>query len=228
MSRFRQIVVWAYLLICLLSIGLQLWNFTVMPLVATLIGIAMQSVICVGLWHYARQTPCWTAYSWRMLVLLQFIALGILGFILLPLSIKYGLLLLVVQLPITAMLWRYSAEEQPYWFSQEHHQQGALLHALLQRYGELRFNQQRDTLQASVHLTQTAQGYQADIQRQQATQLEQFQQRYHTAAAMAAYLEAYALVHVTDFLSAYPLDTDALDSDPLDTDQQDTAPTPTR
>lgn len=208
MSRFRQIVVWAYLLMCLLCLGLQLWNFSAIPLVANLIGIAMQSVICVGLWHYARQTPCWTAYSWRMLVVLQLVGLGMLGFIVLPISIKYGLLLLLLQLPITAMLWRYSAEEQPYWFSPQQHHQGALLQALLDRYGELRFQQQRDTVQASVHLSQTAHGYQVDIKRQQAAQLEQFQQRYHSPAAMAAYLEAYALVHVTDFLSAYPLEPD--------------------
>lgn len=208
MSRVNQWVAWAYFGFCVICLLLQLGFISQAPWGAALVGLLVQSIWCKGLWHYARQTPCWNPYSWRMVVLVQLVGLGLLSTVLWPLSVKYTLLLLLVQLPLPLMLWRYSADEQPYWFSPLHHHQGALLTALLDTYQVLRLQQQTGPMNATVEVSNSAAGYQVEVQRQQGAVHEQFSQRFRTSAAMAAYLEAYALIQVTDFLATYPLDED--------------------
>lgn len=209
MSRFRQSLVWLYLVLSLAVLLVQCGLMSQLPLVSALIGIVLQAVSCLGLWHYARQTPRWTAYRWRNVVFVQLIGLALMTMVLLPHSVRWTLLVLLLQLPMLLMLWRYSDEEQAYWFSPLQHQQGALLQALLARYGELSYQHHSGPVQAKVSLSQTASGYQVAVLRQQGKQTEQFSQGYRSAAAMAAYLEAYVLMQVTDLLAAYPLDEDS-------------------
>lgn len=217
MSRVNQWVAWAYFGFCVVSLLLQLGLFSQAPWGAALVGILVQTICCKGIWHYARQTACWTAYSWRILVFVQLVGLGLLSTVLWPLSMKYTLLVLLVQLPLPLMLWRYSAEEQPYWFSPLQHHQGALLAALLGTYPELRLQQQTGPVTASVVVSATAAGYQVEVQRHQGALHEQFSQGFRTSVAMAAYLEAYALIQATDFLAAYPLEAGS-DCPPISTE----------
>ena len=209
MSRFRQGVVWLYFVFCVGALVVQCGFLWQQPLVSALLGIVMQSLYCLGLWHYARQTERWTAYSWRNIVYLQLIGMGLLSMVLLPLGLRWTLLVLLLQLPMLLMLWRYSDEEQPYWFSPLQHQQGALLQALLTQYGELSYQHQSGPVQATVSLSKATNGYEVAVTRQQGKDTEQFSQRYRSAVAMAAYLEAYVLLQVTDLLGAYPLVEDS-------------------
>lgn len=205
MSRFRQLLVWVYFFLCAASLVVQCGMVWQMPWMPAVLGIVMQSLYCLGLWHYARQTARWTAYSWRMLAVIQLLGMGLLTMVMLPFGLRWTLLVLLLQLPMLLMLWRYSDEEQPYWFTPLQHQQGALLQALLTQYGELTHQQQTGPVQAAVRLSKTSGGYQVAVTRQQGKQTEQFTQSHRSAAAMAAYLEAYVLMQVTDFLAAYPL-----------------------
>lgn len=206
MSRFRQLLVWVYFFLCAASLVVQCGMVWQMPWMSAVLGIVMQSLFCLGLWHYARQTARWTAYSWRMLAVIQLLGMGLLTMVMLPFGLRWTLLVLLLQVPMLLMLWRYSDDEQPYWYTPLQHQQGALLQALLAKYGELSHQQQTGPVQAAVRLSKTPSGYQAEVNRRQGKQTEQFTQRQRSATAMAAYLEAYALMQVTDFLATYPLD----------------------
>lgn len=174
----------------------------------SLVHLAIGAVTVIGLWGYLRGRRVMSSRSWRPFA--GVLALGIAASVWLLVAtgpsgaeLTWLLAFIVFASLPTLLLFQYGNRDQDLWASASEIEGGRALSELLERRRELTVEKAEAPRPATVEVCREGEHYLARVVRGRGDATERFEERFRRPATLAAFIETFTCIEVSDFVAKY-------------------------